>query len=55
MAVQNFFGFPRVDVDASHVDGVQCMRLALQGKTASEQIADLEMSVDLIRSETSAS
>jgi hypothetical protein len=32
--------------------GVDCLRLAPQGKTAAEQIADLEMAVDLIRTTT---
>ena len=30
--------------------GVNCLRLAPQGKTAADQIAHLEMAVDLIRS-----
>ncbi len=38
---------------AAYVDaGVNCLRLAPQGKTASDQIAHLEMAVDLIRSTT---
>lgn len=34
--------------------GVDCLRLAPQGRTAAEQIAHLEMAVDLIRSATEA-
>ena len=38
---------------AAYADaGVNCLRLAPQGKTAADQIAHLEMAVDLIRSVT---
>lgn len=42
----------RQRIRAIEASGVGCMRVAPQGKTASEQIAHLEMAVDLIRSET---
>lgn len=40
-------------IRAIEAAGVGCMRVAPQGKTAADQIAHLEMAVDLIRSETS--
>jgi F420-dependent oxidoreductase-like protein len=40
-------------IRAYEAAGVDCLRLGPQGRTASEQIAHLEMAVDLIRSATS--
>ncbi len=40
-------------VRAAEAAGINCLRIGPQGKTAAEQIADLEMTVDLIRSATS--
>jgi len=37
-------------VRAAETAGINCLRLGPQGKTAAEQIANLEMAVDLIRS-----
>lgn len=42
----------RERIRATAAAGVQCMRVSPHGRTASEQIAHLEMAVDLIRSET---
>jgi len=36
-------------VRAAETAGIKCLRLGPQGKTAAEQIANLEMAVDLIR------
>ena len=40
-------------VRAAEAAGINCLRIGPQGKTAAEQIADLEMTVDLIQSATS--
>jgi hypothetical protein len=45
----------RERVRAAEAAGVNCLRLGAQGKTAAEQIAHLELSVDLIRSASSNS
>jgi len=37
---------------ATRAAGTNCLRLGTQGKTATEQIAHLEQTVDLIRSAT---
>jgi len=42
----------RERVRATRAAGVNCLRLGTQGKTATEQIAHLEQTVDLIRSAT---
>jgi F420-dependent oxidoreductase-like protein len=45
----------RERVRAAEAAGINCLRLGAQGKTAAEQIAHLELSVDLIRSASSNS
>lgn len=44
----------RARIRATAAAGVGCMRVPPQGKTAADQIAHLEMAVDLIRSETAS-